>query len=76
MLIANPDTKRMGCAKNRLPRKYARPTTPIPAKAELNLPGIAAVLELRGKMDYLDRPAPPAEEYLDLSYYRKAIGSD
>jgi len=45
-------------------------------KAELNLPGIAAVLELRGKMGYLDRPVPPAEEYLDLSYYRKAIGSD
>ena len=44
--------------------------------AELNLPGIAAVLELRAEMGYLTPPVPPPEKYLDLSYYRKAMGSD
>ncbi len=44
--------------------------------AELNLPGIAAVLELRAEMGYLTPPVPPPEKYLDLSYYRKAMDSD
>ncbi|MFQ5850214.1 MAG: ABC transporter substrate-binding protein [Candidatus Binatia bacterium] len=44
--------------------------------AELNLPGIAAALELRAGMGHLARPVPPAEKYVDLSYYRKAVGSD
>ncbi|MBI2361010.1 MAG: hypothetical protein HYV04_19250, partial [Deltaproteobacteria bacterium] len=44
-------------------------------KAELNLPGIAAALELRAEMGYLGRPLPPVEKYVDLSYYRRAIGS-
>jgi ABC-type nitrate/sulfonate/bicarbonate transport system substrate-binding protein len=42
-------------------------------KAELNLPGIAAALDLRAEMGYLAPPIPPPEKYVDLSYYRKAI---
>lgn len=42
-------------------------------KAELNLPGIAAALELRAEMGYLGRPLPPVEKYVDLSYYRRAM---
>ena len=45
-------------------------------KAELNLLGIAAVLELRAEMDYLTPLVPPPGKYLDLSYYRKAVGSN
>ena len=37
-------------------------------KAELNLPGLRAVLELRAEMGYLKQP-PPVEKYIDLSYY-------
>lgn len=44
-------------------------------KAALNLPGIATALELRAEMGYLARPLPPVEKYVDLSYYRKAVGS-
>jgi len=44
--------------------------------AELNLPGIAAVIELRAEMGHLNRPFPPPEKYLDLSYYRKAVSFD
>lgn len=44
--------------------------------AELNLPGIAAVIELRAEMGHLSRPLPPPEKYLDLSYYRTAVSSD
>jgi ABC-type nitrate/sulfonate/bicarbonate transport system substrate-binding protein len=44
-------------------------------KAELNLPGIAAALDLRAEMSYLSRPLPSVEKYVDLSYYRRAIGS-
>jgi ABC-type nitrate/sulfonate/bicarbonate transport system substrate-binding protein len=43
--------------------------------AELNLPGVAAVLELRAEMGHLQRPLPSPEKYVDLSYYRKAVGS-
>ncbi len=45
-------------------------------KAELNLPGIAAALELRAEMGYLSRPVPRPEKYVDLSYHRRAVGSD
>jgi ABC-type nitrate/sulfonate/bicarbonate transport system substrate-binding protein len=45
-------------------------------KAELNLPGIAAALELRAEMGYLSRPVPRPEKYVGLSYYRRAVGSD
>jgi ABC-type nitrate/sulfonate/bicarbonate transport system substrate-binding protein len=44
-------------------------------EAELDLPGVAAVLELRAEMGYLTRPLPPAEKYVDLSYYQRAMGS-
>ena len=44
--------------------------------AELNLPGIAAVIELRAEMGHLSRPLPPPEKYLDLSYYRTAVSFD
>jgi ABC-type nitrate/sulfonate/bicarbonate transport system substrate-binding protein len=43
--------------------------------AELNLPGIAAVLELRAEMGRLTPPLPPVEKYIDLSYYRNALGA-
>jgi len=40
--------------------------------AKLNIPGLAAVLTLRAEMGYLQPPLPPAEKYIDLSYYRRA----
>lgn len=43
-------------------------------KAAFNLPGFVAALELRAEMGYLARPLPPVEKYVDLSYYRKAVG--
>jgi ABC-type nitrate/sulfonate/bicarbonate transport system substrate-binding protein len=42
-------------------------------KAELNLPGLKAVLELRAEMGHLNQPLPPAEKYIDLSYYERAV---
>ena len=42
-------------------------------KAELNLPGLKAVLELRAEMGYLKQPLPPVDKYIDLSYYDRAI---
>jgi ABC-type nitrate/sulfonate/bicarbonate transport system substrate-binding protein len=42
-------------------------------KAELNLPGVASVLEVRAEMGYLHRPLPPVEKYIDLSYYERAV---
>jgi ABC-type nitrate/sulfonate/bicarbonate transport system substrate-binding protein len=42
-------------------------------KAELNLPGFRAVLELRAEMGYLKRPPPPVEKYADLSFYESAV---
>lgn len=42
-------------------------------KAELNLPGVVSVLELRAEMGYLRHPLPPVEKYLDLSYYERAL---
>jgi ABC-type nitrate/sulfonate/bicarbonate transport system substrate-binding protein len=42
-------------------------------KAELNLPGVASVLELRAEMGYLQRPLPSVEKYIDLSYYERAV---
>ena len=43
-------------------------------KAELNLPGINAAIELRAGMGFLRDPLPSAEKYIDLSYYRSAVG--
>lgn len=42
-------------------------------KAELNLPGLKSVLDLRAEMGYLKQPVPPAEKYIDLSYYDRAV---
>ena len=41
--------------------------------AELNLPGLSAVLELRAEMGYLKQPLPPVAKYIDLSYYDRAV---
>ncbi len=49
------------------------PAHGIYPRAKLNLPGLAAVLELRAEMGYLDRPLPPAEKYFDLSFYESAV---
>lgn len=43
-------------------------------KAELNLPGLKSVLELRAEMGFLKPPLPPVEKYIDLSYYDRAVG--
>ncbi|HEX6768377.1 MAG TPA: ABC transporter substrate-binding protein, partial [Candidatus Binatia bacterium] len=42
-------------------------------KAELNLPGLKAVLELRAEMGFLKQPLPPVQKYIDLSYYDRAV---
>jgi ABC-type nitrate/sulfonate/bicarbonate transport system substrate-binding protein len=42
-------------------------------KAELNLPGLKSVLELRAEMGFLKQPLPQVEKYMDLSYYKRAI---
>ena len=42
-------------------------------KAELNLPGLKSVLELRAEMGFLKQPLPPVEKYIDLSYYDRAV---
>jgi ABC-type nitrate/sulfonate/bicarbonate transport system substrate-binding protein len=44
--------------------------------AELNLPGITVVLALRAVMGYLSHPVPSTEKYVDLSYYRRAVGTE
>jgi ABC-type nitrate/sulfonate/bicarbonate transport system substrate-binding protein len=50
------------------------PAYGIYPRAELNLPGVAAVLELRAEMGNLNRPLPPVEKYIDISFYRQAVG--
>jgi len=42
-------------------------------KAALNLSGVAAALDLRADLGYLARPVPPAERFIDLSYYNEAL---
>jgi ABC-type nitrate/sulfonate/bicarbonate transport system substrate-binding protein len=49
------------------------PAYGIYPNAELNVPGVAAVLELRAEMGYLQRPLPPFEKYIDLTYYERAV---
>jgi len=44
-------------------------------KAELNIAGVSAAVELRADLNYLARPVPAVEKYMDLSYYRRAIPS-
>jgi ABC-type nitrate/sulfonate/bicarbonate transport system substrate-binding protein len=43
--------------------------------AALNIPGLGGVLELRAEMGRLAAPIPPVDRYIDLSYYRKAMGT-
>jgi ABC-type nitrate/sulfonate/bicarbonate transport system substrate-binding protein len=43
--------------------------------AKLNISGLAAVLALRAEMGHLQPPLPPAEKYIDLSYYQRAVGA-
>lgn len=52
------------------------PKNGLHPEAELNLAGIRAVLELRAEMGYLTLPVPAAAKYVDLSYYRRAVGYD
>ena len=42
-------------------------------KAALNVPGIAAALDLRAGMGYIASPPPPPEKYIDVSYYYDAV---
>jgi len=49
------------------------PAYGIYPKAELNLPGVRAALELRAEMGYLKRPLPPVEKYADVSFYESAV---
>jgi ABC-type nitrate/sulfonate/bicarbonate transport system substrate-binding protein len=42
-------------------------------KAALNLPGLKSVLELRAEMGFLKPPLPSVENYIDLSYYDRAV---
>ena len=41
----------------------------------LNIPGVAAALELRAEMGRLAPPLPAVDRYIDLSYYGKAVGT-
>ena len=41
-------------------------------KAELNIPGIAAALDLRASMGYI--ASPPPHKYIDVSYHEAAAG--
>jgi ABC-type nitrate/sulfonate/bicarbonate transport system substrate-binding protein len=53
-----------------LDRKYG-----LYPKAELNIPGINAAIELRAEMGFLQGALPSVEKYVDLSYYGTAVGS-
>src|SRR5215475_8978301 len=39
----------------------------------LNVPGVAAALDLRAEMGRLTTPLPAVDRYIDLSYYREAL---
>jgi ABC-type nitrate/sulfonate/bicarbonate transport system substrate-binding protein len=43
--------------------------------AALNIPGLAAVLELRAEMGRLAAPLPAVDRYIDLSYYKEAVAT-
>lgn len=45
------------------------------ANAAVNVPGVAAALELRAELGYLAHPIPPIEKYVDLSYHRTALAT-
>jgi ABC-type nitrate/sulfonate/bicarbonate transport system substrate-binding protein len=42
-------------------------------RAELNVPGIAAALDLRADTGFLRSPPPPPQKYIDTSYYQAAV---
>ena len=42
-------------------------------RANLNMTGVTAALQLRAQLGHLTGPIPPAEKYVDLSYYQKAV---
>ena len=42
-------------------------------RAALNIPGIAAALDLRAGMGFIASPPPPPEKYIDNSYYEAAL---
>jgi ABC-type nitrate/sulfonate/bicarbonate transport system substrate-binding protein len=65
------DEKRAAIALARL----LDPQHGLSPKAALNISGLAAVLELRAEMGRLGAPVPPVDRYIDLSYYRKAVGT-
>jgi ABC-type nitrate/sulfonate/bicarbonate transport system substrate-binding protein len=44
-------------------------------RAELNLAGVAAVLELRAEMGLLEHPLPRLDRYIDPSFYQQATGA-
>jgi ABC-type nitrate/sulfonate/bicarbonate transport system substrate-binding protein len=44
--------------------------------AAVNLSGVTAALEIRAELGFLARPIPPAEKYVDLSYYQKSLSDD
>jgi NitT/TauT family transport system substrate-binding protein len=44
--------------------------------AGLNIAGVSAAVELRADLNYLARPVPAPDKYMDLSYYRKAVSSE
>jgi ABC-type nitrate/sulfonate/bicarbonate transport system substrate-binding protein len=43
--------------------------------AALNIPGVAAALELRAEMGRLTPPLPAVDRYINLSYYGKAVAT-
>jgi ABC-type nitrate/sulfonate/bicarbonate transport system substrate-binding protein len=43
--------------------------------AALNIPGLAAVIELRAEMGRLAAPLPVVDKYIDSSYYKKAAAT-
>ena len=43
-------------------------------RVAVNVAGVKAALELRAEMGFLNRPMPALDEYMDLSYYRQAVG--
>ncbi len=42
-------------------------------EAALNIPGIAAALDLRASMGFIAAPPPPPEKYIDVSYHAAAV---
>lgn len=45
-------------------------------KADVNMSGVTAALELRAELGYLAHPTPPVEKYVDLTYHRTALATN